>query len=50
VYSLLRIRQIDINGEGDKEGYFILGDKDRLCTYDVMLRRFHATIVEVEKQ
>ena len=49
-----RIRQIHTHGEGDvtyyNQGYFIQGDKDRQCNYNVILRRFHATIIEVENQ
>jgi hypothetical protein len=41
--------QIDNHGEGDNQGCFIKGDKDRQCIYNVILRRFRATIVEAEK-
>ena len=50
VYSPQRIRQIDSHGEGDSQGYFLQGSKGRQCTYNIILRSFCATIVEVEKQ
>jgi hypothetical protein len=45
-----RIWQFQSHGEGDNQGCFIRGDKDRQCTYNVIRKRFRATIVEVEEQ
>ena len=49
VYSPHRIRQIDSHGEGDNQGHFIEGDKDRQYTYNVIFRPIRATIIEDEK-
>jgi len=53
VYSPHRIQQIDSHGEGDvthyNQSYFLKGNKDRQYTCNVILKRFRATIVAVEK-
>jgi hypothetical protein len=42
--------QIDSHGEGDNKGCFIQGDKQRQCTYNIILKGILATIVEEEKK
>ena len=46
------MRQNDSHGESDvthhNEGYFIQRCKNREFTYNIILRRFRATIFEVE--